>query len=165
MRYSTDREFISKEVSFGEYGIQLLRNKFVYNTYGYRDIKEISICKGYLLKNRLLLIFGCIGIIMFGSNILKYGIEEILKGEMAMHGVLSQILNKGSMFSIWGPLILIISSLIGVYAAFIRSHIAKIAIYEKTYHLRIKEISDANQMEDLVLFLKSKKVVINKEST
>ncbi|MCT4587409.1 MAG: hypothetical protein N4A71_06270 [Carboxylicivirga sp.] len=158
-------EFNSRDVNFDSNKISLKRNKFTYATLNYNDVNEIMIFKGYLLKNRLLVILGAFCLMWLGYSILNTGYNLLHDKELSTYEWLNQFFNKGSIASVWGPFLLILMGLLAIYNTFNKSYIAKIKTNDKTYYPRIKEIEKRQEVDLLTNFLKMKNIKIYKEST
>jgi len=155
--------FKNKEVSFSDYRLKILRNNFPIKELKYDEIDRVEISRGFLLKNNLVVILCCFGLIYFGYSILKYGYVRISNESMVTHTWLMYFFNKGSIISVWGPLLIVIAGLSGIYASFIRTHIITIYAGNTVYRQRIREVSISNKVVELGQFLVKRGVLtINK---
>ena len=159
------QKFESKDVDFNPDEIQLKRNNFIYATFNYSNVSEIKIYKGYLLKNRYLVIVGSLLLISFGISVLNTGHSMLYGKELSAFDWIAQLLNRGAIVTIWGPIIGVFLGALAIYSACIKSDIAILKTDNQTYKLRIKEIEIRRETEVLYEFLKTKKVKIYKEST
>jgi len=143
--------FYSKEVSFHDYKLRLLRNDFAFKEIRYDEIKQVEISKGFLLKNNVLIILLGLAVVYFGVSILNYGYIQMYNESSNTR--LYFLLNRASILSVWGPILLIISGLLAIYVSFIRTHIITIYVGKSIYKRRIREISKLNAVDQLGQFL------------
>ena len=68
--------------------------------------------------------------------------------------------NKGSIISVWGPIILIIGVLIAFFQSFQRSTVIIIKTQKLTKSISIRELDKSGDIEPLSAFLHSKDIVI-----
>nr|WP_321408285.1 hypothetical protein [uncultured Carboxylicivirga sp.] len=158
------QRFDSKDAYFSHSGINLKRNKFIYKTLDYNTISEIIIVKGFLLKNRLIVILGAFCIIWLAFSILNTSYTSLHDKELSTYEWLIVFFNRGTFMTIWGPILLVLIGIIAIYNAFTISYIAKIKTFNKTYFPRIKEIEKQQEIESLIVYLKNKNIKTYKEN-
>lgn len=149
-------KYKTENVWFYESEIGIIENKIIREQISYFKIKNIELTKGFLLRNNLIIIVGCIGMIYYSLQLLNYSLKAYQSEEMGVYGFLMFFFNKGSMLSTWGPLLLCIAALCGIYTSFLRSHIIKIHTDNKTYKFRIWEITKEKQYDEFIFFLNGK---------
>jgi hypothetical protein len=150
---STFTQFKASQVTFKENRIELTRNRFVYETIDYADISEISIWRGFQLKNRWVIIVLCSSVILWCLYFLTFTVGF---ADKTSNVNLFEWFHRGSLLSFWGPFILICFASTGVWSATIKSHIATLTIDSNKIDLRIKEINDKKRLPELIAFLKMK---------
>lgn len=148
--------FTSREANFHESHISVLRNGFVKNEIEYRDITKVYFVKGYLLKNRLLVVLLVLGIIYGLFNWLQFGFQSMELHMASTYQILGLFLNKSAIIGIWGPVLLLITCIAVLFKVFEKTVIIKVITAGNNYEFRIKEIKDLTALGQ---FLTSKRVV------
>ena len=72
----------------------------------------------------------------------------------------AQWFNRGALLSVYGPVLLIILALLGIYQTFIRSEIFMINTPEKKHTVRINYLENQKTIVQLLDFLKSKQIEV-----
>ncbi len=151
--------FHSREISFHDFSLRILRNNFTLKELNYNEIERAVISRGFLLKNTILIVLFCLGLIYIGLSFLNYGYDQLHNENMTTHLWLSYFFNRGSVISTWGPSLLVIAGISGIYASFIRTHIITVYAKGSVYRLRILEISKSHKVIELGQFLIKKNVL------
>lgn len=148
-------KFYNDYVKISEDGIELTRSMFPYKHLDFKDIEDVRITNGYLIKNRIpILIISSILLIvlayfvdfLIGSNI----IPDFFKKE----GIVA-FLFVGSR-PVLAILALALTICFLMYQAFIRSKIMVIKTNRNKYSIRLRELNSDRQVEDLQNFLSQK---------
>ena len=154
--------FISRDVSFDDNNVKLLRNSYVIKKINYCDIIRIEIYKGFLLRNRPVLIAFCAIVILMGLSFIQFGFSKFYTSDVTISDWINFLFSRGSIFTTVAPILLIMAGIIVLYMTFIRSLIVAIETSSNTYKPRIKEIQKSEQVEDLISFLEHKNLKIYK---
>ncbi len=146
---SSHVKFSNNYVKISDDGIDLTRSRFPYKHLDFSEIEDAKIKEGYLIKNRgaILIIGSLLLVASFGfllaSNLLPEFFEK--------NGIVGFLI-------IWrqGPIPVIVAMLILIYQSFIKSKVAVVKTSDENYSVRLKEIKDNNQAEELQHFLAQK---------
>ena len=136
--------------------IEIIQNRIVRKNINYSEIKKIDIEKGFLLKNNLIIMFFSLGIIYYGLQLLNYSLKSYQSEEMNNYEFIMYFFNRGSLISTWGPILLCIAGIAGIYTSLIRSHIVKIHIENEISKFRRWEITKSKKIKEFKSFLNEK---------
>jgi hypothetical protein len=148
-------KFYNDYVKVSDDGIELTRSRFPYKHLDFKDIEDVRITNGYLIKNRIpVLIISSILIIvlayfvdfLIGSNIIPEFFEK--EGIVAFLFVGSR--------PVLAILVLALTICFLMYQAFIKSKIMVIKTNGDKYSIRLRELDNDNQVEELQNFLSDK---------
>ncbi len=131
-------------------GIDLLRNRFVYQHFDYSAIISYKVKDGYLLQNRLIImlfsfLIMIVGLVLFVLQLPIY--KDFFDFEIQTRST------KGLALILFFPPLMMIFSVILMWLSFIRSKILQIYTDLKIYNIRIKEIEKSGEIEDMIKFL------------
>lgn len=143
----------SENIHFLHEHIELVRNKFVYSKLYYSDLNTVVLTRGYLLRYRWMIRILSVLAIYLAVRFIFYGLK--LSGGIEQWNS-AQWFNRGSLISIWGPILLIIGALLAFIQSFIPSPILKITTNHTNYTIRIKNLEENKTLNDLKIFLQAK---------
>lgn len=143
----------SENIHFLHEHIELVRSKFVYSKLYYNDLNTVILTKGYLLRYRWMIRILSVLAIYFTVRFIFFGLK--LSGGIEQWNS-AQWFNRGSLISVWGPILLIIGALLAFIQSFIPSPILKITTNHTNYTIRIKNLEENKTLNDLKIFLQVK---------
>ena len=134
-------------IKIDEHGIDLIKNYRAYRHFDYREINQIEMKRGHLVKNWWIsLMLGAITIIG-GLFLGRLAIENI---SLYSVGVES---SKTSLMLEISPWLLFVGGLILTYQAIVKSEIIIISTDLKKYRIALKEFEKENKIQEVIVFL------------
>ncbi len=153
----TQSEFFALQIRFMPHIVEFVRKRFVYEKLQYSEIEEIQLESGYLIKNRWVIRVLAIAIIIVLIRFIQYGMDHT---ENLQDTNASFWFNRGSALSVWGPIALIIGTLMAFYQSFLRSTVITIKTSHVSRRISIRRLDKKGDTDRLIPFLKSKDVLV-----
>jgi hypothetical protein len=143
--------FKTPYIQIDDLGIGLIKDCSIKTHIDFCDIKSISIVKGFLSNNWLLMLALGVSLLIVSAS----WVVSILSNWNFELGD-TTLSNRGHLLLIVTPFVLSIGSVLMIVMSLRRSQKLVINIFSRTIRISIKELEKENRIEELTIFLKEK---------
>jgi hypothetical protein len=150
-------EFRTTQIRFLPTHIEFVRNRFVYKKLPYVEIDELELQSGFLIQNRWIIRFLALVVIYLLIRYVLYGMDHTQNFKDTNPAVW---FNKGSIFLVWGPVMLMIAMIAAIYQSFLRSTVITIRASNFKKSTSIRKMDKQGETRRLIPFLNSKDVLV-----